>query len=79
VTSLTMTNKVYEQALTLPTDDRMMLIDKLLHSTNLPTQPEIDKLWAEEVEKRCREVASGKARLVPGEEVFAKIRTRFGR
>ncbi|MGB7510376.1 MAG: addiction module protein [Pelodictyon phaeoclathratiforme] len=77
--TMQMTDKVYEQALELPTVDRLILIDKLLHSTNLPTQPEVDKLWAEEVERRSKEIESGKARLIPGEEVFEKIKKRFGR
>ena len=74
-----MTEKIYEQALELPTGDRLILIDKLLHSTNLPTQLEVDMLWAEEVERRRKEIASGKARLIPGEEVFEKIKKRFGK
>ena len=74
-----MTEKIYRQALDLPTGDRLILIDKLLHSTNLPTQLEVDKLWAEEVERRSKEIESGKARLIPGEEVFGKIKKRFGK
>ena len=69
--------KIYEQALDLPIDDRLILIDKLLHSTNLPTQSEIDQVWAKEVELRCQELDNGKARLIPGEEVFEKIRKKF--
>jgi putative addiction module component (TIGR02574 family) len=77
--TMQMTDKIYEQALDLPTDDRMILIDKLLHSANLPTQLEVDKLWAEEVERRSKGIESGKARLIPGEEVFSKIKKRFGK
>ncbi len=77
--TMQMTEKIYEQALELPTGDRLILIDKLLHSTNLPTQLEVDKLWAEEVERRSKEIESGKARLIPGEEVFGKIKKRFGK
>ena len=77
--AMQMTDKIYEQALDLPTGDRLILIDKLLHSTNLPTQLEVDKLWAEEVERRSKEIAFGKARLIPGEEVFEKIKKRFGK
>ncbi len=74
-----MTEKIYEQALELPTGDRLILIDKLLHSTNLPTQLEVDKLWAEEVERRSREIESGIAKMILGEEVFEKIKKRFGK
>ncbi|MCK4605522.1 MAG: addiction module protein [Deltaproteobacteria bacterium] len=69
--------KIYEQALDLPIDDRLILIDKLLHSTNLPTQTEIDQAWAKEVELRCKALENGKAKLIPGEEVFEKIKKRF--
>jgi len=75
--TMQMSDKIYEQALDLPTDDRMILIDKLLHSANLPTQIEIDKLWCKEVERRSKDIESGRAKLIPGEEVFSKIRQKF--
>ena len=71
--------KIYEQALDLPIEDRLTLIDKLLFSTNLPTQSDIDQAWSTEVERRCEELDSGKAKLIPGEEVFTKIRKRFAK
>ncbi len=77
--TMQMTEKIYEQALELPTGDRLILIDKLLHSTNLPTQLEVDKLWAEEVERRSRKIEFGIAKMILGEEVFEKIKIRFGK
>ncbi len=74
-----MTEKIYEQALDLPTDDRIILIDKLLHSANLPTQHDIDKMWAEEIERRSQAVESGKEKMIPGEDVFDKIKKRFSK
>ncbi|OPL17001.1 MAG: hypothetical protein AVO38_06810 [delta proteobacterium ML8_D] len=71
--------KIYEQALDLPIDDRVILIDKLLISTNLPTQADIDKEWAQEVERRCQELDRGKSKLIPGEQVFEKIKKRFSK
>jgi putative addiction module component (TIGR02574 family) len=70
---------IYEQALDLPIDDRLILIDKLLRSTNLPTQNDIDQAWSKEVERRCQGLDSGKDRLIPGEEVFDKIKKRFSK
>jgi hypothetical protein len=35
----------------------------------------IDRIWAEEAEKRVSEIDLGNAKLVPGEKVFARIRT----
>lgn len=70
---------IYEEALNLPIDDRLSLIDKLLSSANLPTQEDIDQAWSKEVEKRCKEIEDGQAKLIPGDEVFAKIRKRFSK
>lgn len=69
--------KIYKQALDLPINDRLVLIDRLHISTNSPTQDDIDQAWSREVERRCRELDGGKAKLIPGEEVFDKIKKRF--
>ncbi|RJP44890.1 MAG: hypothetical protein C4548_05445 [Desulfobacteraceae bacterium] len=39
----------------------------------------MDQAWAEEVERRCIAVDRGKAKLIPGEEVFEKIKKRFSK
>ncbi len=62
----------------LPIDLKIELIDKLLESIS-PSQSEIDELWKVEVERRIDEVESGKVKTIPGGEVFAKIRERFGK
>jgi putative addiction module component (TIGR02574 family) len=77
---MTSTNdRVVEEALSLPSDVRISLIEKLLTSLNLPVDEEIDRLWAEEAERRVSQIEEGKAKLVPGEEVFAKIRAKHGK
>ncbi len=72
-------DRVVEEALSLPADVRMDLVEKLLRSLNLPVDEDIDRLWAEEAERRVAQIAEGKAELVPGEEVFAKIRAKYER
>jgi len=74
-----LSEKIYEQALDLPLDDRLILIDKLLVSTNLPTHEDIDQAWSIEVERRCQELDRGEAKLISGEEVFEKVKKRFGK
>ncbi len=69
--------KIFEQALNLPIDDRLSLIDRLINSTNLPTQKDIDRAWSKEVEFRCQEIEKGNAKLISGEKVFEKIKKRF--
>jgi putative addiction module component (TIGR02574 family) len=67
-------DRVIEDALSLPTDIRLSLIEKLLISLNRPVDKEIDLLWADEAERRISQVEEGKAKLVSGEEVFARIK-----
>ena len=72
----TAADKILDEALELPADARIGLVDRILASLNLPTQPEIDRLWAEEAERRVAEIDRGEVALVPGEEVFAKVRRK---
>jgi putative addiction module component (TIGR02574 family) len=73
------TDRVTEQALSLPADARLGLVEKLLTSLNLPIDNEIDRLWAEEAERRVTQLEAGEAKLLPGDEVFSRIRTKHGR
>jgi len=74
-----MTNKVFKEALSLPADERVDLVEKLLTSLNLPIRPDIDRLWAEEAERRLSQIERGEVELIPGEDVFAKIRRKYQR
>ena len=75
----TVADKVFDEALSLPANDRLGLVDKLLRSLNLPTQGEIDSLWAKEAERRLGEIDRGEVELIPGEKVFEKIRQKYAR
>lgn len=70
------TDELFAEAVLLPVDVRTQLVDTLLRSLN-PMQKEIDKMWADEAEKRVEEIRSGKVKTIPGEEVFNKIRSRL--
>ena len=74
-----MTDRVTEEALSLPADIRLNLVEKLITSLNLPIDKDIDHLWAEEAERRISQIEAGEVRLVPGEEVFSKIRAKYGK
>jgi len=69
--------KVFDEALSLPAEARMTLVEKLLTSLNLPTQPEIDRLWAEEAEQRIAQIDKREIKLVPGKKVFSSIRKKY--
>ena len=70
-------DKVFDDALSLPSDARVVLVERLLESLNLPTQAEIDRLWAEEAERRISQIDQGDVDLIPGDVVFAKIRQKY--
>ena len=71
--------KMFDEALSLPTEMRAELADRLLGSLNIPTRSEIDEAWAEEAERRLQEVADGSVKPIPGEEVFRELRAKYGR
>jgi putative addiction module component (TIGR02574 family) len=75
----TTNDRVIDEALSLPSNVRLSLVERLLTSLNLPIDKEINRLWAEEAERRVSQIEEGKAKLVPGEEVFAKIRAKHGK
>ncbi len=72
-----LTEKIYNEVLDLPNDERLFLLDKLLHVISVPTATDIEKAWLEESHKRLDDIRSGKTQTVPGEAVFQQIRARF--
>jgi hypothetical protein len=69
--------KIYNEALDLPAEDRLTLLDRLLHSSNLSIQADIDQAWIQEAARRDRKIDEGSVVLIPGAEVFAKINDRL--
>jgi len=55
----TVADKVIDEVFDLPADARIGLVDRLLASLNLPAQPDIDRLWMEEAERRVSEIEEG--------------------
>ena len=60
------------EAISLPIEARLQLVEKLLESLN-PSYKEINDLWSIEAERRVGEIARGEVKTVPGEEVFRRI------
>jgi putative addiction module component (TIGR02574 family) len=68
---------ILRAALTLSPGERAMLADHLLTSLDHPNQKAIDAAWAEEAERRMREIDEGKVELIDGEVVMARLRARL--
>ena len=69
--------KIYDEALDLPTNSRLELIDKLLGSVNIPVRQDIQQAWLEESHRRRNRILSGEDKTIPGDGVFNEIRKRF--
>ena len=39
----------------------------------------VDEAWAVEIQRRLEEIRSGKVQTIPGEQVMAELRRRYGR
>lgn len=71
------TNEIIDEVTSLPVDIRLQIVDALLKSLNTP-DPSLEEKWTEVAQRRADELDSGVVEPVPGEEVFARIRQRFG-
>lgn len=69
-------DKLISEAISLPIEIRLQLVEKLLESLN-PSHKDIDQLWAIETERRVAEVEKGEVKTVPGEEVFRRLHSRL--
>jgi putative addiction module component (TIGR02574 family) len=70
---------ILSAALSLPPGERAMLADHLLASLDAPNQEQIDAAWAEEAERRMREIDEGKVEAIDGELVMQGLRARYKR
>ena len=61
--------RLLEEALALPVNERADLVERLLSSLD-PSEPEIEKLWANEVEDRIDALEHGDLRTISAEEFF---------
>jgi putative addiction module component (TIGR02574 family) len=68
--------EILSAALALPPGLRAALADHLLTSLDGPDQKRIDALWAEEAERRLREIDEAKVETIDGELVMNELRTR---
>ena len=64
------------EAISLPVEERAIIVDFLLRSLNSP-EGSIDRQWVAEAERRLDEVHTGRVKTIPGDLVFTQIRKRF--
>ena len=71
-------SEVLEKALALSAQDRGTLIDRLIESLDEgPAEEGVEQAWASEITRRVDQIRSGKARMIPMEEVRERISARL--
>lgn len=71
--------RLTEEIRKLPPEEQADLIDALIVLTYRKPDPEIDKAWAEEAERRWARYQSGQDVAVESSEAIANIRAKLGK
>jgi putative addiction module component (TIGR02574 family) len=71
--------EIISAALALPPGSRAMLAEHLMESLDAENQEALDALWAEEAERRDKEIEDGIVTAIPGEDVMSRLRSRYKR
>jgi len=72
------TKELIAEAISLPVEERALMLDSLLRSLNAPSG-DVDKKWVAVAQRRLAELRSGEVKAIPGDEVLGKIRERFSK
>lgn len=68
--------KITSAALALPPDSRVELAETLIHSLDPKQGRAVRQAWEKEIFRRIAAFERGEIKLIPEEEVTAKIRKR---
>jgi hypothetical protein len=71
---MTTAEKLYQDALALPSKTRVTLTERLVASLADDVPEEIQRAHIDEVRKRIAQVESGEVELIPGDEALARVR-----
>jgi putative addiction module component (TIGR02574 family) len=73
-----MLTELKKQASGLSDAERAELALSLIESLDGPADPDIEEAWRLEIERRVGQIDRGEVQLIPGDEVFARLRRRLG-
>lgn len=63
-----------EQAMTLPSESRARLADRLVESLDVDEPGPVDRLWMFEAKRRRDEVRTGQVQPINGEDALRQVR-----
>ena len=67
-----------EKAAQLSEAERAELALALIESLDGPAEADVEEAWRVEIERRVAQVERGEVQLIPGDEVFERLRRRLG-
>jgi putative addiction module component (TIGR02574 family) len=67
-----------EKAAQLPDGQRAELALALIESLDGPADADVEEAWRVEIAHRAAQVERGEVKLIPGDEVFERLRRRLG-
>jgi len=67
-----------QKAAELSDAERADLALSLIESLDGPADPDVEEAWRIEIERRIGQIDRGEVELIPGDEVFARLRRRLG-
>ena len=73
---MTRSQALLEEVESLPIDERLSMVDRLLRTLH-GAESGNDRKWLAEANKRLRDVKAGRIKTVPGREVLAEARRRL--
>jgi putative addiction module component (TIGR02574 family) len=68
---------INEKAAQLSEPERAELALALIESLDGPPDADVDEAWRIEVERRLGQIERGEVQLIPGDEVFERLRHRL--
>ena len=70
-------SKLLEQALSLSVEEQEALANSLISNFDGKVDEGVQAAWAEEIARRVDEIRSGKADMIPSEEVRRRLAARL--
>ncbi len=58
--------------------EKRELLRTLVEELDAPADPDVEKAWLEESQRRFRELVEGTVKGVPGQEALDRLRVRLG-
>ena len=67
-----------KKAAQLSEAERAELALSLIESLDGPAEADVEEAWRREIERRISQIDGDEVKLIPGDEVFARLRRRLG-